>query len=643
MSYEHRVTAAVTMYEAARNAALEGRRDEARTRYLKAYDLYRQAFTAAVGRSARIATALGALAAARELMPTQFPRWAPQHLVCNPDGKCSSVPDTTEPRTPSPDEARFIEALRLYFRELPTNPHEYLRVLNEAADLHLLLHQYDEAWLVLRRVIEQEIDLVASLKAAWMFLAAYSVAAKPGGSQTLQILDQIVHHPAWSSNLADASAVRWREPDVRVAAARACRVEECKQPELGCHCSALILDAADRNNREEPDAPVLMLEAARWARHKGDPQNAIGLLSELVRKYPDVPHALEARFVLAETYESILDLEAARDRYHDFLRISPRDERRAAAFARWVRLAYVTGRLTRESAAGLGIDRAAERSLDTAVRFRELRGADLTAIQAFLRDAGASAGNHRLGLAHALAGKALLRASCPAGGEGLCVEIAAGDLLGKSLPRDPSALERARGHLERAQHFLALPDERARGLGPPLDLEPEEVDRVRLDLAFIRGDLNAESALAKRPPASYEPTRTREWLARRMGEVERMAVAYDAVMTSTGVGRDAPRAASRKARVYEADALLLDQVARAMAAQNDEQKLAEMLRGLAADRRRQASEAYKGCIRALAAWGHDSEGLGEACRAGLGRISRRYEAPLEYTAVHLAPVPPPTR
>ncbi|MCA9719844.1 MAG: hypothetical protein KC468_34575, partial [Myxococcales bacterium] len=58
--------------------------------------------------------------------------------------------------------------------------------------------------------------------------------------------------------------------------------------------------------------------------------------------------------------------------------------------------------------------------------------------------------------------------------------------------------------------------------------------------------------------------------------------------------------------------------------------LAGELDGLTRTRREQARTAYNDCLARVREWGDDAEGRAPVCRAGLGRLLRRYDDPLEY-------------
>ena len=171
---------------------------------------------------------------------------------------------------------------------------------------------------------------------------------------------------------------------------------------------------------------------------------------------------------------------------------------------------------------------------------------------------------------------------------------------------------------------------------------------ARRVLSLLLGDLGAEAALSTRPPASYEPTRSRQWFERRVSEVQRMQAVYEGINPAAGRGvavavaaaehsasdRFAAVIEARKAQVYEADIGLLEEVSRAIAAQSaadsDGAALAVTMQALADERRGEVFDAYHRCIELVALWGDDPDGRAESCRAGLGRLVQRYEARLEY-------------
>jgi tetratricopeptide (TPR) repeat protein len=657
--------------------ALAAERDptSARVYYDLARRRYRDALALADSASNKVTATQGHLDAIRKLVDVPYPAWDYRAHACVNDGRaaCPSTPAPTPRREPTEDEAALLEAGTLYWRavrEAGATPdaESFFRL----ADLFLVLGDPDNAYGVLRVFIEGTRVFAPrppagltpeALARASLLLLYVSYAAVQGGLtartdesfwfSSLRAMAAFVQTlPGWKHDSPEAEQLRQVAPMALLAGLRGLRSMEC-QDSRACRYSE---ELAEQLPRDDPDRPDLIVEGALYRRRRGESEPAIRRLNELIEQYPAHPSAREARFVLAETYESILNLDAAFEQYGEILRIGGPERQTFPARLHWVELSYATGRLTPTLLASLREGTPEERKLGVAARFYALgRAARVEEIETYIKEFGKEGGRARLGIAHVLAATALLRRSCPQRADELCVELSAGRLLGRVLPREAGSVRRAREHLRLAEPLLAdaAPDHESESGGCRAPVpgstaeQPEagcrarplfavlraDIADARLRLALARGDLDAESALAKRPPASFEPSRTREWLARRTTEVERMAIAYGEATGSAELGVYVARHAARKAQVYEADASLLEEVAAAVVGRGDDPALVAELRRLAGQRKRQAATAYRSCARSIAEWGLDADGLGDACRAGSGRIIGRYEQAMEYTTI----------
>ncbi len=581
--------------------------------------------------------------------PEQRPRWDHHTHGCITDGKtpCRSSPSPLLRRSPTAEEAALLRAYDDYLvscRAAAVQPDA--EILVEWSDLNLSLGDIQHLFTTeLHMLASERYDPAHSARAALLLLhglyagsgdreSSLSLSARPLLSV---VIEDIVERPLWTENSPEAEEIRRVLPQLRIWVYRQSRATVCDK-----HIDCIYSEAlAKMLGAEHPETPQFMLEGALGRRARGEVDRALELLSQHLALYPKHATAQDVRLALAETHEGILDLESARDDYAQFVEHGRGDPRLPGARGRWVTLAFVTKKLPEATIEALLDGDAGARELAIAVRFRALSASDATLANTmqFIHRFGPSGGNLRLGLAHLIAARMSLLESCPTRGDNLCVELVPGQMLGRVLPRESRSLVRARAHLGTAETLLKAAAPPSAQFGPPLDIEAVELAHARLELAFLKGDLGAESALAKRPPVSFEATRTREWLARRSSEVESMTATYDGALAAVPTelhDRYIARSSARKAQVYEADTSLLETVLLAFRAGDTDSSLVISLRDLASSRRRQAFEDYRRCLKAIAAWGRDADQIGDLCRAGVGRLTRRQDDLMEYTKI---PIP----
>jgi hypothetical protein len=561
-------------------------------------------------------------------------RWDMSQETCVPDprGRCVDPRPHVAPAELTPADAEWLAAYDAFLAEpsLQATP-EAIAVATERASLWMLYRRWDAAEPALRAIAgpgrtEARRLLLGLLVARWMEAA---------GAQERAAARQALIDAAAAIDAADgeigAQAASLRRAALWAQAGEA----EANGDYAGCGAAFEGLYGEVLGEREA--AAEAADGAGRCYTRAGAIQSAITWLARLADEHRDaVKPSLDATYTLAHLYEQILDDEPARARYLDFVARAPRGDRRIAdARRRSLALGLRAGTLPEDQVEALVRGRGQERPLAAAIRFRAIARADAPAgeIEKYIEGFGKDGGPRRLAIAHALAAEALLRASCPVdGAEGLCVQSGRDGMPARVIAREPKLLARAREHLDRAQALLPAASggviDRQEAL---LAVTPDEARAASRRVALRLGDLDAESALSTRPPASLDPGRSRAWLEVRRAEVERMSAVYERASPAGTSGRDAAAAIveTRKAQVYESDLALLEEVAAAVETAGDA-ALAAQMRELAAVRREAVFVGYGRCLEAIAAWGHDPAGQAALCRAGLGRLVGRYEEPIEY-------------
>ncbi len=602
------------------------------------------------------------LEAMRRALDYQQAGWSPGTLVCDPDptGVCATRPSSAVALELPDAQAQMLAAYELYLGEpesaaLPEAP----TVAVDRAELLLRHGRLAEAEAGLREVLRAHdgepvgaragLLLMRSLQARWQDPAASPAAQAQARAGLIATTQELKRLRTISLATAPSEELRRSLGQLRGAAMWQAAVA-ARSSESFAECAQVFEDMAEETGLVGQVEATLRFEAAACHEQGGAFAPAIAGYDAWLRRFADDRRAAEVELRLARVNERVQNVEDARDHYIRFVALAPGDTRANEARRRSIALALVTGTLDEEQVAALTRDRLrGDRRLAAAIRFRtEVRpGSPYARVMAYLQQFGRDGGEQRLAIAHLRAGEALMRSSCPVGVvDGLCVEVTRDETLGRVLRRDKGQVLQVRAHLQAAAGFLSLPAG-IDGLAAPLAVAPGEVATARRVLSLLLGDLGAEAALLTRPPASYEPTRSREWFELRVSEVARMQAVYEGV-NPTG-GRDvavvmaAEHSASdrfaavieaRKAQVYEADIGLLEEVSRAIAAQSeagsDGAALAATMQGLADERRGEVFDAYQRCIELVALWGDDPDGLAERCRAGLGRLVQRFEARLEY-------------
>lgn len=609
-----------------------GERTLADDGYRQAHAHHRAALAGGLPPELTAVSAREQLEAIRRVHDGESRGWDMAKETCVPDprGRCPEPQPRAAPTEPTAADAEWLSAYDTFLAEpsLQGTP-EAIAVATERAALLMLYRRWDAAEPALRAIAgpgraEARRLLLGLLVARWM----EAVGAGERAAARLALIDA-------------ASAIDGADGEIGALATSLRRAALWAQAlETQASSDHLACGAAFEGLYGELGDPQERAEAASGAGNcyarAGAIQKAITWLEKVADEHREVEKiALDAVIALARLHERILNDESARDRYLDFLARAPREDRRLVeARRRSLALSLRAGTLPEAQVEAMIRGRPEDRRLAAAIRFRAAckPGAEPAAIEAYIERFGKDGGSRRLAIAHAGAAEALLRASCPVDvAEGLCAQIGRDRMPARVVPREPKLLARARAHLERAQRLLPTAIEE----GPDtqeilLAVTPEEVQATSRRVALLLGDLDAESALATRPPASLDPVRSRAWLDLRKVEVERMSAVYEKASGEAG-GRDAAAAIveTRKAAVYESDLALLEEVAAAVERAGDA-GLAAQMRALAAERREAVFQAYSRCLDAIAGWGHDPAGQASLCRAGLGRLVGRYEEPLEY-------------
>lgn len=611
-----------------------GERTLADDGYRAAHEHHRIALAGGLPPELAAESAREQLEAIRRARDAEAHGWDMAQETCMPDprGRCAEPRPHVAPADLSPADAEWLAAFDAFLAAptLQGSP-EAIAVTTDRAALLMRYRRWDAAEPSLREIAgpgrtEARRLLLGLLLARWMEVAGAGERAK-----------------ARQALIAAAGDIDPQEGEIGALAAslrRAALWAEAGEAEAvgdaaacGAAFEGLYAELADDREAAAEAADG----AGRCYARAGAIQKAITWLARLADDHRDATKAsLNAAYSLALLHEQILDDEPARARYLDFIARAPRTDRRVvAARRRSLALGLRSGTLPEDQVVALVRGRTQERSLAAAIRFRALARAGVPAaeVEKYIEGFGKDGGPRRLAIAHAWAAEALLRASCPVdGAEGLCAQVGRDRTPARVVPREPRLLARAREHLDRAQALLpeAAAGE-AEAQEPLLAVTPDDVRAASRRVALLLGDLDAESALSTRPPASLDPTRSRAWLEVRRAEVERMSAVYERASPQGASGRDAASAVveTRKAQVYESDLALLDEVADAVESAGDA-GLAAQMRELAAVRREAVFVAYARCLDAIAAWGHDTAGQASLCRAGLGRLVGRFEEPLEY-------------
>jgi tetratricopeptide (TPR) repeat protein len=422
--------------------------------------------------------------------------------------------------------------------------------------------------------------LMRSLQARWQDPAASPAAQAQARAGLIATTQELQRLRAMSLATTPSEELRRRSGG---CAGRRCGRRPWRRGQRGfAECARVFDEMAEETGIEGQAEATLRFEAAGCHEQGGAFAAAIAGYDGWLRRFAADRRAAEVELRLARVNERVQNVEDARDHYIRFVALAPDDARASEARRRSIALALVTGTVDAEQVAALTRDRrSGDRLLAAAIRFRtEVRpGSPHARVMGYLQQFGRDGGERRLAIAHLRAAEALMRSSCPVGAvDGLCVEVTRDKTLGRVLPRDKGQVVQARAHLQAAAGCLSVrgADD---GLEAPLAVAPGEVAAARRVLSLLLGDLGAEAALSTRPPASYEPTRSREWFERRVSEVQRMQAVYegstrrrgatwrDAVATSAS-DRFAAVIEARKAQVYEADIGLLEEVSRAIAEQS---------------------------------------------------------------------------
>jgi len=603
------------------------------------------------------------LEAMRRALDYQPTGWQPGPLVCEPDatGACATRPSSAVALVLPPVEAQMLAAYDVYLGEpealaLPDAP----TVAVDRAELLLRHGRLAEAEAGLREVMRAHdgapvgaragLLLMRSLQARWQDPAASPAAQAQARAGLIACTQELQRLRTMSLATPASEELRLTLGRLRGAAMWQAAVA-ARASEDFAECARGFEDMAAETGIEGQPEATLRFEAAACHEAGGAFAAAIAGYDGWLRSFAGDRRAAEVELRLARVNERVQNVEDARDHYIRFVALAPGDTRANEARRRSIALALVTGTVDAEQVAALSRDRrSGDRLLAAAIRFRtEVRaGSPHERVMAYLHQYGKDGGEQRLAIAHLRAAEALMRSSCPVGAvDGLCVEVTRDKTLGRVLPRDKVQVLQARAHLQAVAGFLTVTPV-ADGLEAPLAVGPGEVAAARRVLSLLLGDLGAEAALSTRPPASYEPTRSRQWFERRVSEVQRMQAVYEGINPAAGRGvavavaaaehsasdRFAAVIEARKAQVYEADIGLLEEVSRAIAAQSaadsDGAALAGTMQALADERRGEVFDAYHRCIELVALWGDDPDGRAESCRAGLGRLVQRYEARIEY-------------
>jgi tetratricopeptide (TPR) repeat protein len=600
------------------------------------------------------------LEAMRRALDYQQTGWSPGPLVCEPDpsGRCATRPSSAVVIPLAPTEAQMLAAFDLYLGEpeaqaLPEAP----TVAVDRAELLLRHGRLAEAEAGLREVLRAHdgepvgaragLLLMRSLQARWQDPAASPAAQAQARAGLISTTQELQRLRAMSLATGPSEELRLSLGRLRGAAMWQAAVA-ARSSGAFAECARVFDEMAEETGIEGQSEATLRFEAAGCHEAEGAFAAAIAGYDGWLRRFAADRRAAEVELRLARVNERVQNVEDARDHYIRFVALAPGDARASEARRRSIALALVTGSVDAEQVAALTRDRrSGDRLLAAAIRFRtEVRpGSPHARVMGYLQQFGRDGGERRLAIAHLRAAEALMRSSCPAGAvDGLCVEVTRDKTLGRVLPRDKGQVVQARAHLQAAAGFLSVrgADD---GLEAPLAVAPGEVAAARQVLSLLLGDLGAEAALSTRPPASYEPTRSRQWFERRVSEVQRMQAVYEGINPAAGrdvavavatsaADRFAAVIEARKAQVFEADIGLLEEVSRAIgeqsAAGSDGAALAVTMQRLADARRGEVFDAYHRCIELVALWGDDPERRAESCRAGLGRLVQRHELRLEY-------------
>lgn len=610
-------------------------------------------------------SAVEQLEAMRRALDYQATGWNPEPWLCKPDrtGTCAARPVSPVPADMSPADAQMLAAFDLYLGE-PTTQRlpEAPTVAVDRAELLLRHGRLAEAEAGLREVLRAHdgapigaragLLLLLSLQVRWQDPAASPAAKAQARGGLIATTAELRRLRVWQLATAASEQIRRETPGLRAAAmwqaATAARASEAF-----AECAQLFADMSQETGTEGHDEALLRFESARCHEEGGAFAAAIAGYGEWLARFVGDRRAPEVELRLARTNERVQNVEEARDHYIRFVALAPGDARASEAQRRSITLALVIGAVDEAQVEALTRDRrSGDHLLAAAIRFRTEVRSDSTAarITGYIGRFGRDGGEARLAIAHVRAAEVLMRSSCPVGAvDGLCVEVTRDKMLGRVLARDKPQLAQVRAHLDTAARLLASASGGAERLDAPLAVAPGELAAARRVLSLLLGDLGAEAALSTRPPASYEPTRSRQWFERRTHEVQRMQAVYEGVNPASGrevalgvadvesLARDrfAAIIEARKAQVYEADIGLLEEVAGAVAARSPEGSdgaaLATTMQRLADARRGEVFQSYHRCIELVALWGEDPDGRAESCRAGLGRLVQRYEARLEYT------------
>lgn len=605
--------------------------------YRRAHEHHRTALAGGLPPELQARSAYEQLEAIRRVHDGEQVQWNMSEHTCVPDrrGRCNDPKPRAAPQALTGADAEWLAAYDAFLAvpALRDSP-EAVAVATERAALLMRYRRWDEAEASLRAIVgpgrsEARQLLLGLLLARWM-------DAVPAGERAAARAALI--EAAAAIDAADG-AVGASAQYLRRAALWA-QAEEAELAGDHARCGETFAGLYPEIADDRQAAAEAADGAGRCYERAGMTREAIEWLTRLADEHrDDEERANNAVLRLARLHERILDDEPARARYLDFLARAPKARQAYNARSASLRLALRAGTLPEEQIAALVRGRGEERALAAAIRFRAVGRAGATAaeIEGYIERFGKDGGPRRLAIAHARAAEALLRSSCPvAGVEGPCVQVGRDQTPTRVVPREPRMLAQAHHHLERAQKVLA---DLAGGTGeggddarePLYAVGEEEVRTAQRRVALLQGDLDAESALSTRPPASLDPTRSRSWLDRRREEVERMSAVYEKASPSGSEGGDGAAALveRRKAQVYESDLALLEEVATAVEAAGDA-GLAAQMRELAAQRREAVFAAYTRCLESIAAWGHDPAGQAAQCRAGLGRLVGRFEEPLEY-------------
>ncbi|MCA9690923.1 MAG: hypothetical protein KC636_15055 [Myxococcales bacterium] len=621
---------------------------EAAKHALAAHDDYRDALAAGLAKDAAAEAARRGLAALERYLSLTTDEAPPPPCAFAWRAGCER-PASVEPPPPSPDERALRGALTRFLERVPSSAPDWI---DRRLDLGPLELRGGDADLAAQALTDVERRGPTPAQRARASLLAFRIAitrwrAATDHEQRVRTAEALLAADITRASQRDALApeeralvtTALRESRVRAAADAFARAEETGARADYQRCAEHHVQLFNEQ-LPAPDDPAVLEVATDCYTRANLPGQTVRFGKIYVERFPTAEATPAMIMTVARTYEQLLILDDARAWYQRLADQFPRHPLAPEARRRLVWTEITLGQAPEEALAAVRTRSADERRFIAAVRFRTIavHARDPAVIEAFLREVSEDSDTLRAVLGHARAASLLFTGSCPVDSRaGLCVELGREHTLGRVRERDPKLLRRATEHIKRARALMARPgwreDRVGESFGAPLSIEARELAGAEATLSLVEGDLGAEATLATRPPVSRDPVRSADWYRLRRANVEEMLAAYAAIERGADPGLQATVAA-RLGLVYEADATLMDELAPEVSSRGGA-ALAERLRAETRRRREQARVAYNDCLARVRDYGSDPEGRAEVCRAGLGRLVRRYDEPLEYT-----PTPP---